>query len=81
MIVCVTTHLFRIIDSLIYHHSRLSCEKCGRATNIENRKSIGALRPDIRLPDLREAIVLKSGLASDHRSIGRSLYRTGTEPV
>ena len=24
MIVCVTKHLFRIIDSLIYHHSRLS---------------------------------------------------------
>ena len=29
LIVCVTKQLFRIIDSLIYHHSRLSCEKCG----------------------------------------------------
>jgi hypothetical protein len=42
--VFVTKHLFRIIDSLIDHHSRQSCGKCRRATNIENRKSIGGVR-------------------------------------
>ena len=35
--VFVTKHLFRIIDSLIYHHSRQSCEKCGDLANIGNR--------------------------------------------
>jgi hypothetical protein len=47
---------FVSLTCLIYHHSRLSCEKRGRSGQYRKQNLIERFSPDIRLPDLREEI-------------------------